>query len=137
MKFKFNKDLCVVPARHLLPPIHTYTNTFIENILGRKMLVGNVETTRGCHHKCKFCSVYASSGTKVKFANPGTIMQDVDQLVKDGSHLNLEKVPESKLNMERGQAVIYGPWREVKDDDGHTKGVVDSKPVSTCRHHHF
>lgn len=84
VKFKFNKDLYVVPARHLLPPIHTYTNTFIENILDRKLVVGNVETTRGCHHKCNFCSVYASSGTKVKFTSPETIMEDVDQLVKEG-----------------------------------------------------
>ncbi|MGD2088847.1 MAG: RCCLKC-tail radical SAM protein [Candidatus Aminicenantes bacterium] len=84
VKFKFNRDYCVVPARHLLPPIHTYTNTFIENIVDRKMVVGNVETTRGCHHKCKFCSVYATSHTKVKFTDPAIVMEDVDQLVKAG-----------------------------------------------------
>jgi len=83
-KAEYDRSYCVVPARHLLPPIHTYSNTFIENILDRKMAVGNVETTRGCHHKCKFCSVYATSGTKVKFADPEVIMADVDQLVKQG-----------------------------------------------------
>jgi radical SAM superfamily enzyme YgiQ (UPF0313 family)/N-acetylglutamate synthase-like GNAT family acetyltransferase/2-polyprenyl-3-methyl-5-hydroxy-6-metoxy-1,4-benzoquinol methylase len=84
VKFKFDRDYCVKPARHLLPPVHTYTNTFIENIMNRKMVVGNIETTRGCHHKCKFCSVYATSGTKVKFAKPGVIMADADQLVQAG-----------------------------------------------------
>jgi radical SAM superfamily enzyme YgiQ (UPF0313 family)/ubiquinone/menaquinone biosynthesis C-methylase UbiE/N-acetylglutamate synthase-like GNAT family acetyltransferase len=84
VEFKFNRKLCVVPARHLLPNIHYYTNTFIENILEREMIVGNIETTRGCHHKCKFCSVYATSGIKVKFADPDVIMADVEQLVKEG-----------------------------------------------------
>jgi hopanoid C-3 methylase len=84
VKSKFDRDYSVVPARHLLPPIHTYTNTFIENIVDKKMVVGNVETTRGCHHKCKFCSVYATSHTKVKFTDPAIVMEDVDQLVKAG-----------------------------------------------------
>jgi N-acetylglutamate synthase-like GNAT family acetyltransferase/SAM-dependent methyltransferase/pyruvate-formate lyase-activating enzyme len=84
VKFKFDRDYCVVPARHLLPPVYTYTNTFIENILSKKMVVGNIETTRGCHHSCKFCSVYASSGTKVKFADLEVIMEDVGQLAKNG-----------------------------------------------------
>ncbi|UCH98701.1 MAG: radical SAM protein [Candidatus Aminicenantes bacterium] len=48
------------------------------------MIVGNVETTRGCHHTCKFCSVYAVSGTKVKFIDQDIVMADVDQLVKEG-----------------------------------------------------
>jgi ubiquinone/menaquinone biosynthesis C-methylase UbiE/N-acetylglutamate synthase-like GNAT family acetyltransferase/pyruvate-formate lyase-activating enzyme len=83
-KAAFDRDCCVVPARHLFSPIYTYTNTFIEYIMGRKMVAGNVETTRGCHHKCKFCSVYATSGTKMKFTDPAVIMADVDQLVKAG-----------------------------------------------------
>ena len=84
VKFEFDRSFCVVPARHLLPPLHTYTNTFIENILDRKMVVGNVETTRGCHHKCKFCSVYATSATRVKFTDTEVIMADVEQLVNQG-----------------------------------------------------
>ncbi len=83
-KFKFYRDECLVPARHLLPSVRTYQNTFIEKVVNKKMMVGNVETTRGCHHTCKFCSVFAVSGTRVKFIDEAVIMADVDQLVQEG-----------------------------------------------------
>ena len=43
-----------VPARHLLPPLDRYTRLAVD---GEERLVGSVEASRGCSHRCRHCPV--------------------------------------------------------------------------------
>ena len=43
-----------MPARHLLPPLDRYTRLAVD---GEERLVGSVEASRGCSHRCRHCPV--------------------------------------------------------------------------------
>lgn len=77
-----------LPRRDLAPPLHKYPQPQLEKLLGRKALVGGVEGSRGCHHKCSYCSVYAAYDGKVLLVADDLVERDVANLVAQGmTHL--------------------------------------------------
>ncbi len=77
-----------VPNRKLLPPLHKYPQDQIDKLCGNKQVVGGTEISRGCHHKCLYCSVYAAYEGKVLTIPEEVTILDVRNMVKNGmTHL--------------------------------------------------
>jgi radical SAM superfamily enzyme YgiQ (UPF0313 family) len=77
----------MAPARNVLPGLNKYQYAEFEKFLdgGKQPIVGNIETARGCHHSCSYCSVFAATGTKVNFIPIDVVMQDIQQVVEMGA----------------------------------------------------
>ena len=79
------------PMRHLLPHLSNYTYPELKLFstrCGETHIVGNIETTRGCHHACSYCSVFAATGRKVNFIPQSVVMDDIRHVVEAGaSHI--------------------------------------------------
>jgi radical SAM superfamily enzyme YgiQ (UPF0313 family) len=75
------------PARQLLPELSRYRYPELDSIwcCGAQPTVGNVETARGCHHICSYCSVFAATGRKVTLIPPPVVMEDIRQVVALGA----------------------------------------------------
>jgi hopanoid C-3 methylase len=75
------------PARDLLPDLCRYRYPELETLWGDGPLprVANVETARGCHHACSYCSVFAATGRKVSLIPPAVVMEDIRQVVASGA----------------------------------------------------
>jgi radical SAM superfamily enzyme YgiQ (UPF0313 family) len=67
------------PARDLFPSLVHYPAH--HSPYG---LMGNVEVTRGCHHKCTYCSVYGAYDGGVAAYNADTVLADCLQLAEEG-----------------------------------------------------
>ena len=75
-----------VPARHLLPPLDRYTRLVVG---GEERLVGSVEASRGCSHRCRHCPVPVVYDGRVAPGRRRCVVADVDQLVAAGAgHLS-------------------------------------------------
>jgi radical SAM superfamily enzyme YgiQ (UPF0313 family) len=71
--------------RSAAPPLHKYPQPHVEKLLGATgITVGGVESTRGCHHKCTYCSVYATYDGKVIPIKDDIVIEDVRNLVALG-----------------------------------------------------
>jgi radical SAM superfamily enzyme YgiQ (UPF0313 family) len=68
-----------VPARDLFPSLVHY-----EAHHSPFGLMGNIETTRGCHHKCTYCSVYGAYDGGVAAYEAHTVLADARQLAEEG-----------------------------------------------------
>jgi radical SAM superfamily enzyme YgiQ (UPF0313 family) len=68
-----------VPARDLFPSLVHYPAH--HSPWG---LLGNVETTRGCHHRCTYCSVYGAYDGGVAAYDSGAVLADCLQLAEEG-----------------------------------------------------
>jgi radical SAM superfamily enzyme YgiQ (UPF0313 family) len=67
------------PARDLFPSLVHY-----EAHHSPFGLMGNVEASRGCHHKCTYCSVYGAYDGGVAAYEADTILADCRQLAEEG-----------------------------------------------------
>jgi len=67
------------PARDLFPSLVHYPAHHTP--FG---LMGNIEATRGCHHKCTYCSVYGAYDGGVAAYESDTVLADALQLAEDG-----------------------------------------------------
>jgi hopanoid C-3 methylase len=77
-----------IPTRAVLPPLYKYPQTQVDKLCGGKQIVGATETARGCHHKCLYCSVFASYEGRVLLVPEEIVLVDVRNLVADGmTHL--------------------------------------------------
>lgn len=77
-----------VPSRQLLPPLTKYPQAQINKLCGGPQVVGSTEITRGCHHRCLYCSVFAAYDGKVVMVPEPVILADVQNLVDGGmTHL--------------------------------------------------
>lgn len=82
------RDHFVPPNRSLVPALEKYSQPQLERLLDRKLRVGGLEATRGCHHKCSYCSVCAAYNGKVLLVPRELILKDIDILVDQGmNHL--------------------------------------------------
>ena len=76
------------PQRSFAPPLTKYPQSQVEKLLGHSAVVGGLETSRGCVHKCAYCSVYAAYQTKVVRVEASTVLADAAALVDAGmTHL--------------------------------------------------
>lgn len=67
------------PARDLFPSLVHYPAH--HTALG---LMGNIEVSRGCHHKCTYCSVYGAYDGGVAAYELEPVLADVAQLADEG-----------------------------------------------------
>jgi hopanoid C-3 methylase len=67
------------PARELFPSLVHYSAHHTQ--FG---LMGNVEVTRGCHHKCTYCSVYGAYDGGVAPYELDSVIADARQLAEEG-----------------------------------------------------
>jgi radical SAM superfamily enzyme YgiQ (UPF0313 family) len=73
------------PARHALPGLDRYSSLEAGKFFVRPTVIGNVETARGCHHSCSYCSVFAATGTKVNIIPAAVVLEDIRQVVALGA----------------------------------------------------
>ncbi len=75
------------PARRALPELYRYGSPEFAKFFtgGVQPVVGNVETARGCHHSCSYCSVFAATGTKVNIIPTDVVLEDIRQVVRMGA----------------------------------------------------
>lgn len=71
-----------VPDRHLLPTLDRYVQLAIG---GEERLVGSVEASRGCSHRCRHCPVPIVYGGRVRPVELPSVIADIDQLVDAGA----------------------------------------------------
>lgn len=69
-----------LPARDLFEPITSYPEH--DTKFG---LLGNIEATRGCHHRCSYCAVYAAYGIAAIPVDPAMVTGDAAQLAAQGA----------------------------------------------------
>lgn len=75
-----------VPARHLLPPLHHYARLLIGD---DRRLVGYLEATHGCSHRCAHCPVPVIYDGRTRPVEEQILLADVQQLVASGAqHLS-------------------------------------------------
>jgi hopanoid C-3 methylase len=67
------------PARDLFPSLAHYPAH--HTAFG---LMGNIEASRGCHHKCTYCSVYGAYDGSVAAYEADTVLADALQLAEEG-----------------------------------------------------
>ncbi|MEX2230127.1 MAG: CUAEP/CCAEP-tail radical SAM protein [Dehalococcoidia bacterium] len=71
-----------VPDRRGLPPLADYAR--LADGAARR-LVGYVEATRGCAHRCTHCPLTPVYGGRLRLVSPETVLADIDQLVAAGA----------------------------------------------------
>src|ERR671923_870109 len=71
-----------LPARDLLPPLERYAHL----ALGREeRLVGYVEASHGCVHRCRHCPVPPVYDGRIRIVGPETVLRDIASLVELGA----------------------------------------------------
>jgi radical SAM superfamily enzyme YgiQ (UPF0313 family) len=71
-----------VPSRAALPPLARYARLERE---GRHELVGHVEASRGCKHRCRHCPIPPVYGGRFFVVPPDVVLADVRQVVGAGA----------------------------------------------------
>lgn len=75
------------PARHLLPPLERYAH--LETGNGELKLVGYIEASRGCAHRCKHCPIPAVYEGRLRILQKEVVLEDIGNLVSMGAqHIN-------------------------------------------------
>jgi radical SAM superfamily enzyme YgiQ (UPF0313 family) len=71
-----------VPARDVLPPLDRYAHLVVGD---EHRLVGYVEASHGCAHRCRHCPVPVVYDGRIRIIDPATVIADVAQLVELGA----------------------------------------------------
>lgn len=71
-----------LPARRLLPPLERYAHLALG---GEERVVGYVEATHGCRHRCRHCPLPAVYDGALRVVARDTVLADVEQLVDLGA----------------------------------------------------
>jgi radical SAM superfamily enzyme YgiQ (UPF0313 family) len=71
-----------LPARHLLPPLERYAHLALD---GEERLVGYVEATHGCRHRCRHCPLPAVYDGALRVVARDAVLADVEQLAAAGA----------------------------------------------------
>jgi radical SAM superfamily enzyme YgiQ (UPF0313 family) len=73
------------PARELLPGLRHYARLAVG---AREHLVGYVEASHGCVHRCRHCPVPAIYDGRIRIVQARTVLSDIERLVEMGaSHI--------------------------------------------------
>lgn len=71
-------DIIPLPARHLLPPLHTYRSSLATY---KRLPTTIMLTSRGCPFSCTFCHNSIPQDHKMRFHSTGYVMNEVDELI--------------------------------------------------------
>ena len=72
------------PMREIAPHLSKYPQPHLTKLMGEEKVVGGLELTRGCHHKCTYCSVFSAYDGKVLLGDVDKVIEDIDALVAQG-----------------------------------------------------
>ena len=72
------------PLRQSAPHLSKYPQPHLTTLMGEEKIVGGLELTRGCHHKCTYCSVFSAYDGKVLLGDLEQVLEDIDALVEQG-----------------------------------------------------
>ena len=70
------------PVRASLPPLDRYARL---SIGGEERLVGAVEASHGCVHRCRHCPLPAVYDGRLRIVDPGVVLADIAQQVAAGA----------------------------------------------------
>jgi len=70
------------PDRSLLHPLDSYA---MLKVAGEHHLVGYVETSRGCRHRCRHCPVPVIYDGRVRMVDPDAVVADIAELIAAGA----------------------------------------------------
>lgn len=70
------------PQRHVLPPLSRYAKLSIN---GEERLVGSVEASHGCLHRCRHCPLPVVYDGRLRIVDADTVLADIDQQVEEGA----------------------------------------------------
>jgi radical SAM superfamily enzyme YgiQ (UPF0313 family) len=70
------------PARELLPGLESYARLAVG---GEERLVGYVEASHGCVHRCRHCPVPAVYDGRIRIVQADTVVRDIERLVGMGA----------------------------------------------------
>ena len=70
------------PARELLPPLERYARLAVG---GEERLVGYVEASHGCVHRCRHCPVPAVYDGRIRVVQAESVLRDIERLVAMGA----------------------------------------------------
>lgn len=79
---ELGRNRASVPARTLLPPLDRYARL---DIGGAERLVGYVEASRGCVHRCRHCPVPVIYDGRIRVVATDTVLEDIAELVAMGA----------------------------------------------------
>ena len=71
-----------LPARELLPALERYARLAVG---GEERLVGYVEASHGCVHRCRHCPVPAVYDGRIRIVQADTVLRDIKRLVAMGA----------------------------------------------------
>ena len=71
-----------LPARELLPPLERYARLVLGD---EERLVGYVEASHGCVHRCRHCPVPAVYDGRIRIVQEDVLLRDVERLVEMGA----------------------------------------------------
>ncbi len=71
-----------LPRRDLLPPLQRYARV---DTGARQKLVGYVEASRGCAHRCLHCPITPVYGGRLRVVGQDVVLEDIRQLVAMGA----------------------------------------------------
>lgn len=97
------------PARDLFPSLIHYPGHH-----GPRGLVGNIEASRGCHHKCTYCSVYGAYDGGVAAYEVEPVVADALALAEEGVRHFLFIDAEFFNSRTIGEAIM----RRIRDELG-------------------
>ena len=80
--FQLGRHEFARPARDLLPPLRRYAHLAVG---GEERLVGYVEASHGCAHRCRHCPVPVVYDGRIRIVGIDTVVDDVAQLVAMGA----------------------------------------------------
>ncbi|MBA2450923.1 MAG: radical SAM protein [Chloroflexi bacterium] len=72
-----------LPRRDLLPPLERYAR--VDTGAGQQKLVGYVEASRGCAHRCLHCPITPVYNGRLRVVGADVVLQDIGQLVQMGA----------------------------------------------------
>lgn len=75
-------DSFTIPARNILPPLEAYAHLVVG---GEHRLVGAVEASHGCRHRCRHCPIPAVYDGLFRIVGIEPLLGDVQQLVDAGA----------------------------------------------------
>jgi radical SAM superfamily enzyme YgiQ (UPF0313 family) len=70
------------PARYLLPPLDAYARLAVA---GEERLVGYVEASHGCVHRCRHCPVPVIYDGRIRIVERDVVLEDIGRLVESGA----------------------------------------------------
>src|SRR6202030_1773912 len=66
-----------LPARELLPSLERYARLAVD---GEERLVGYVEASHGCVHRCRHCPVPTVYDGRIRVVGAETVLRDIERL---------------------------------------------------------